>query len=95
MSQPEDLSTAVAGTAVGKTVSLEVRRDGKPRDVEVTVAKLAEEEVASDGGEQHRGRWGLALRDLTPNERRERELEPETAFTSPRWHRTARPPTRR
>ena len=78
VSQPEDLSTAVAGTAVGKTVSLEVRRDGKPRDVDVTVAKLAEEEGASDGGEQHRGRWGLALRDLTPNERRERELEPET-----------------
>jgi serine protease Do len=78
VSQPEDLSTLVAGTAVGKTVSLEVRRDGKPRDIEVTVAKLAEEEVASDGGEQHRGRWGLALRDLTPNERHERELEPGT-----------------
>jgi serine protease Do len=78
VSQPEDLSTLVAGTPVGKTVSLEVRRDGKPRDVEVTVAKLAEDEVASDTGEQHRGRWGLALRDLTPNERRERELEPGT-----------------
>jgi serine protease Do len=76
VNQPEDLSTLVAGTPVGKTVPLEVRRDGKSRDLEVTVAKLAEEEVASDAGEQHRGRWGLALRDLTPSERRERELEP-------------------
>jgi serine protease Do len=76
VNQPEDLSTAVAGTPVGKTVSLEVRRDGKSRDLEVTVAKLAEDEVASDTGEKHRGRWGLALRDLTPSERRERELEP-------------------
>jgi serine protease Do len=75
VSQPEDLSSLVAGTPVGKTVSLEVRRDGKPRDLEVTVAKLAEDEVAADGGEQHRGRWGLALRDLTPSERRERELD--------------------
>src|SRR5262245_12342732 len=76
VNQPEDLSTLVAGTPVGKTVSLEVRRDGKPRGLEVTVAKLAEDEVASDTGEKHRGRWGLALRDLTPSERRERELEP-------------------
>jgi len=76
--EPGDLSTLVAGTPVGKTVSLGVDRDGKSREVEVTVAKLAEDEVASETGEANRGRWGLALRDLKPDERRERNLEAGT-----------------
>ncbi|MCI0346501.1 MAG: Do family serine endopeptidase, partial [Chloroflexi bacterium] len=73
---PGALSTLVAGTPIGKRVEVELRRDGTPREVTVTVEKLAEDEVASSGGESKRGRWGLALRDLTPDERRERELTP-------------------
>jgi serine protease Do len=41
----------------------------------VTVARLADDEVASaDEAGAQRGRWGLALRDLTPQERAERRL---------------------
>jgi serine protease Do len=73
--EPGTLSMLVAGTPVGKTVPVEVGRDGKVRDLEVTVAKLADDETASDDGPTHRGKWGLALRDLTPQERRERNLD--------------------
>ena len=76
--EPGTLSMLVAGTAVGRTVPIEVRRDGKAKDLEVTVAKLADDETASDDGPAHRGKWGLSLRDLTPDERRERGLEAGT-----------------
>jgi serine protease Do len=74
--EPGALSMLVAGTTIGKTVTVEVQRDGKAREVEVKVEKLADEEVASNDATPSRGRWGLALRDLKPDERRERELEP-------------------
>ena len=72
--EPGTLSMLVAGTPIGKTVPVELNRDGKSKDVEVTVAKLADDESASDDGPAHRGKWGLSLRDLTPDERRERDL---------------------
>src|SRR5262245_2806832 len=73
--EPGTLSTLVAGTAIGKTVSLELRRDGKSKELDVTVQKLAEDEVASNDVAPNKARWGLALRDLKPDERRERDLE--------------------
>jgi serine protease Do len=73
--EPGTLSTLVAATTIGKTVPVELRRDGKPQAVEVKVEKLADDEVASDDTAPSRGRWGLALRDLRPNERRERKLD--------------------
>ncbi len=73
--EPGTLSMLVAGTPVGKTVPVEVRRDGKAHDLEVTVAKLADDETASDDAATRRGKWGLALRDLTPEERGQRGLE--------------------
>jgi serine protease Do len=72
--EPGTLSMLVAGTPIGRTVPIELSRDGKSKDVEVTVAKLADDESASDDGPAHRGKWGLSLRDLTPDERRERDL---------------------
>ena len=72
--EPGTLSMLVAGTPIGRTVPVELSRDGKSKDVEVTVAKLADDESASDDGPAHRGKWGLSLRDLTPDERRERDL---------------------
>src|SRR5262245_18170447 len=73
--EPGTLSTLFAGTAIGKTVSLELRRDGKSKELDVTVQKLAEDEVASNDVAPNKARWGLALRDLKPDERRERDLE--------------------
>jgi serine protease Do len=72
---PAALATAVAATPVGKTVPVEVKRDGATRTVEVTVDRMADDEqVAADETDAKRGRWGLAVRDLTAEERREREL---------------------
>ncbi len=76
VTEPGQLATLVAGTAVGKTVTLDIRRDGASRQLEVTVARLADDDVADAGDPAtNRGRWGLALRDLTPEERKERQLE--------------------
>ena len=72
---PAALATAVAGTAVGKTVPVEVKRDGKTRTVQVTVDRMADDEqVAADASGAKRGRWGLAVRELSAEERREREM---------------------
>jgi serine protease Do len=69
------LPMLVAATPVGKTVAVEVVRDGKPRTVEVTVTRQAEDE-ARDERDEHEGTWGLALRALRPAERAQRDLEP-------------------
>src|SRR5262249_36637876 len=71
---PGTLSMLVAGTPIGRTVPVQLSRDGKSKDLEITVAKLADDESASDDGPAHRGKWGLSLRDLTPDERQERDL---------------------
>jgi len=67
------LPLLVAGTPVGKTVPIEILRDGAPQTVDVFVQKLTEADV-SDDETPRKGKWGLALRDLTPQERAEREL---------------------
>jgi serine protease Do len=72
------LSTLVAGTAIGKTVPVELRRDGATRTVEVAVGKLADDEVASNDTRSSRGHWGLVVRDLTPAERREHGIEEDS-----------------
>ncbi len=68
------LPTLVATTPVGKTVSLDILRDGKTKTVDVTIAKLAEPtdtNVAAEG----KARLGLRLRDLSPSEREQRGLD--------------------
>src|SRR5262249_44112481 len=67
------LPMLVATTPVGKTVPVEVMRDGKARTFEVTVTRQAGDE-APDKTEEHKGKWGLALRDLSPAEREKRDL---------------------
>jgi len=64
----------VASTPVGKTVGVEVVRDGTARTFEVTVARQAGDE-AQDAPDEHKGKWGLALRELRPAERQQRDLE--------------------
>jgi serine protease Do len=67
------LPMLVASTAVGKRVPVEVVRDGSVRTIEVTVARQAGDE-AQDEPEDHKAKWGLALRDLRPSERAERDV---------------------
>ncbi|MCW5889192.1 MAG: DegQ family serine endoprotease [bacterium] len=68
------LPTLVADTPVGATVPVEVVRHGKTQTVEVTIRKLEEEEVAVDTSSPAKGQWGLALRELGPEQRSQREL---------------------
>jgi serine protease Do len=68
------LPTLVAATPVGTTVPVEVLRDREVKTLSVTVAKLADDEVR-DAQAPGKEKWGLALRELSPEERAERGLE--------------------
>jgi serine protease Do len=68
------LPSLVAATPVGATVPVEVLRDGASKTLQVTVAKLADDEVRESAA-PGKSRWGLALRELTPEERAERGVE--------------------
>ena len=61
--KPRDLSRAVASTEVGKTVDLELRRDGKPVTLQVKIEKLStsEEQEARGGREESAGAAALGL----------------------------------
>jgi serine protease Do len=63
-----DLPRAVAETPVGRTVQLEVLRDGKKMTLSVTVAQLEERDlqVASADDSQQGPRLGIGGRTLTP-----------------------------
>jgi serine protease Do len=64
------LPSLVAATPVGKTVPVEVLRNGATQTLEVKVSKLAEHEVAIDDPTEQKGKLGLSLRDLRPEERK-------------------------
>jgi serine protease Do len=63
-----ELSSVVAGTAVGKQTPLQVLRDGKEVTLQITVGKMDSQEPATptEVGEASPGKWGLQLQDLTP-----------------------------
>ena len=71
------LPKLVAETAVGKTVPVEVMRNGKTKTVEVTVARMVEETAAAETNQEaiKKSKWGLALREVRPEERAELKLK--------------------
>jgi serine protease Do len=71
------LPALVAATSVGKTVPVEVVRNGKAKTLSVTIAKLTEQEVANaeEEGAPQKGKWGFALRELRPEEREQMGLK--------------------
>ena len=69
------LPIRVASTPVGKTIPVDIVRDGKTMTLEVTVARQPGDTAEDDGPDEHKGKWGLALRELSPAERRQRNLE--------------------
>jgi len=74
------LPTLVADTPAGKTVPVEVVRDGKRQTFDVTIAKLTDddpEEPHAAGDTSGNARVGLALRELSPAERAQRGLAPD------------------
>lgn len=68
--ESSDLPALVAATQVGKQVPAEVMRKGKTKTLSVTIAKLAEPETAANPtpASAQKGKWGLALRELRPEE---------------------------
>jgi len=70
-----ELPAIVAAMKAGQTTRLKVWRDGKARDVAVTVGSFAEPRQAeADTQAEPKGRLGVAVRPLTPDERRQAEV---------------------
>jgi len=61
-----DLPRAVAETPVGRTVPLEIVRDGQKKTLNVTVAKLTDESTVVASADASSPRLGIAARSLTP-----------------------------
>lgn len=64
-----DLPVQVASVPPGTKVKVVLLRDGKEKEVEVTIEEMKEEESAEQvdqGGESEPSRLGLQLQDLTP-----------------------------
>jgi serine protease Do len=62
----------VAATPVGKTVPVEVVRDGKSTTFNVAISKLNDSTAALNP--QEKSEWGLALQNMRPEERRQMNL---------------------
>jgi serine protease Do len=67
------LPALVASTAVGKTVPVEIVRDGKTQTVNVAIAKLNDPTAALTTVPE-KSQWGLALQNIQPEERRQMGL---------------------
>ncbi len=74
-----DLRNEVSKTKPGSTAELRVWRDGKERTVKVQVDELEEQEpvraAARQSGGDETARLGIAVRPLTPEEKRQVETE--------------------
>ncbi len=73
---PRDLSRAVATTAVGDSLEIEVIRGDSHETLHATIEQLDEATpIASRGGSTEPGSFGLALRDVGTQERNQLGLE--------------------
>src|SRR5262249_45609864 len=67
-----DLPMLVADAAPGKRATIEVWRKGAVKTLSAATAEKSDEKVATnDEGQAAHGRLGVAVRPLTPEERRE------------------------
>jgi serine protease Do len=72
ISSSSELPAQVADVKPGTKATLEISRNGSPKEIEVTVGELKGEKVASaDSPNQEHGRLGLAVRPLSPEERQQ------------------------
>jgi serine protease Do len=67
------LPALVASTPVGKTIPVEIIRDGKTQTVSVNIAKLNDPTAALNPIPE-KSQWGLALQNIRPDERRQMGL---------------------
>jgi serine protease Do len=64
----------VADITPGKTAKVEVWRAGKAREISVDVGEMKTASVGEKSGGQEKGGLGLAVRPLSPDERKEAEV---------------------
>jgi serine protease Do len=62
------LPALVASTPVGKTVAVQILRNGKTQTINVAIAKLNDQTAALEPQPEN-GEWGLALQNIKPEER--------------------------
>ena len=75
ISRSSDLPPLVAQMKPGAKVTLEVWRDGKSKELTATVGELADKTtVASAKGEAAKGKLGVAVRPLSPEEKKSGEV---------------------
>jgi serine protease Do len=70
-----DLPALVADLKPGSTARLEVLRNGARRELQITVGRLKEPRVASSANAAEKGRLGLAVRPLEPEEQQQAGVE--------------------
>ena len=75
--QLSDLTTAIAGIKPGTSARLQVWRNGRRQDINVTVGELTEQKVAAVGTSEpgSASSLGLTLRELAPEERAKLKTE--------------------
>ena len=73
---PGELPAAVASKLPGETARLQVWRKGETRNIDVKVGSFGDEKVAaSETPSADKGRLGVAVRPLTPDEQRQAEVK--------------------
>lgn len=72
--EPATLPALVASTPVGKTVAIQVMRNGRMQTVDVAIDRLNDQTAALEP-QQEQGEWGLALQNITPEQRRSMGLK--------------------
>lgn len=74
-----ELASAVAATPIGKSVPLKIVRDGKEMTLNVKIGDLSTQETGEvqKSEAEPQGKWGLQLRDLTPELARRMGLKRE------------------
>ena len=66
-----DVTSRIGNTAPGTTIKVEVWRDGKPVELTATVGTLDDVKVAkADDAAEAKGKLGVAVRPLSPEERK-------------------------
>jgi serine protease Do len=76
--ESRDLPSMVAGTPVGDEAGVTLLRDGKESQLSVRIAKLRPEESGpEEPGQTAKGKWGMALQDVSPQVARKLGLKTE------------------
>ncbi len=75
LASSSDLSQHVADLQPGARATVDVWRKGRHHELQVVVGEAPQDQVASAGASESRGRLGVTVRDTTPEERRQADVK--------------------